>query len=150
MSDLSQSRSWCWFSISVPLGVGGSMFASLVAASLLAASPPATASAPEFERVVIADDFPGVDQVEVADVDGDGRPDVVAVGGGTCAWYENPSWKKRVVTAPDQTPRIVGSATADLDGDGKCEIAVAYDASRDEPARGRLLLASPGKGVDDP
>ena len=88
------------------------MFASLVAASVLAASPPATASAPEFDRVVVDGDFPGVDQVEVADVDGDGRPDVVAVGGGTCAWYENPSWKKRVVTAPDQTPRIVSGAPA--------------------------------------
>ena len=43
-------------------------------------------------------DFPGAYQVEVADVNGDGKPDVIAVGGSTCAWYENPGWKKRVVT----------------------------------------------------
>ena len=44
-----------------------------------------------------------------------GRLDVVALGGGTCAWYENPSWKKRVVTTPKQTPGIISTATADLD-----------------------------------
>ena len=54
--------------------------------------------AQEFDRVVIDADFPGAYQVEVADVNGDGKPDVIAVGGSTCAWYENPSWKKRVVT----------------------------------------------------
>ena len=35
----------------------------------------------EFERIVIDDDFPGGYQVEVADVNGDRKPDVVALGG---------------------------------------------------------------------
>src|SRR5580693_6036350 len=102
------------------------------------------------ERVVIDDNFPGAYQVEVADVNGDKRPDVVAVGGGTCAWYENPSWKKRVVTDPKQTPGIISSATADLDGDGKAEIAIAYEFVMNEPTKGKLLLATQGKGLDDP
>ena len=58
-----------------------------------------------FERIVIDDDFPGGYQVEVADVNGDGKPDVVGVGGGTCAWYENPTWKKRVVTDAEADAR---------------------------------------------
>ena len=104
----------------------------------------------QLDRVVIDDNFPGAYQVEVADVNGDGRPDVVAVGGGTCAWYENPSWKKRVVTTPKQTPGIISSATADLDGDGKAEIALAYEFAMNEPTKGKLLLATQGEGLDDP
>ncbi len=55
----------------------------------------------------------------MADVNGDNKPDIVAVGGSTCAWYENPTWKKRIVTSGKQTPGIISSATADIDGDGK-------------------------------
>jgi hypothetical protein len=105
---------------------------------------------PRFERVVIDDKFPGGYQVEVADVNGDGRPDVIGLGGGTCAWFENPGWTKRIVTTPEQTPGIISSATADLDGDGKAEIAIAYEFAMNEPTRGKLLLASQGKTVDDP
>ena len=107
-------------------------------------------SPPGFERVVIDADFPGGYQVEVADVNGDKKPDIVALGGSTLAWYENPSWKKRVVSTAKQTPDIISSATADLDGDGKAEIAIAYDFSMNEPKRGKLLLAIQGAGLDDP
>jgi hypothetical protein len=95
----------------------------------------------QFDRVVIDDNFPGAYQVEVADVNGDKKPDVIAVGGGTCAWYENPSWKKRIVTMPADTPGIISSATADLDGDGKAEIAIAYEFAMAEPKKGKLLVA---------
>ena len=90
---------------------------------------------------MIDGDFPGAYQVEVADVNGDKKPDVIAVGGGTCAWYENPSWKKRIVSDGKQTPGIISSATADFDGDGKAEIAIAFEFAMNEPKRGKLLLA---------
>jgi hypothetical protein len=105
---------------------------------------------PRFERVVIDADMPAGYQVEVADVNGDRKPDIVALGGGTCAWYENPTWKKRIVTNSKQTPGIISTATADIDGDGKAEIAIAYEFSMNQPTKGKLLLAAQGKGLDDP
>ncbi len=102
------------------------------------------------ERTVIDANFPGAYQVEVQDVNGDKRPDVIAVGGSTCAWYENPTWKKRIVATGKQTPGIISSATADLDGDGKAEIAIAYEFNMNKPPTGKLLLARQGAGPDDP
>jgi hypothetical protein len=100
------------------------------------------ARAIELQRVVIDSAMPGGYQVEVADVNGDGRLDVIGLGGGTCAWYENPSWTKHVVSTSKETPGIISSATADLDGDGKAEIAIAYEFGMNEPKKGKLLLAS--------
>jgi hypothetical protein len=103
-----------------------------------------------FERVVIDANFPGGYQVEIADVDGDHRPDIVALGGGTCAWYHNPDWTKRVITGPDRTPDIISSATADLDGDGRAEVAIGFDFEMTAPKRGKLSLAIPGPSLDAP
>ena len=103
-----------------------------------------------FERIIIDADFPDGYQVEVSDVNGDKKPDIIALGGNTCAWYENPHWKKRIVSTGKQTPGIISSATADLDGDGKAEIAIAYDFEMNEPQRGKLALAVQGSGSDEP
>jgi hypothetical protein len=111
---------------------------------------PPTAYSQEFDRTVIDANFPGTYQVEVADVNGDKKPDIIAVGGSTCAWYENPTWKKRIVTNAKQTLGIISSATADIDGDGKAEIAIAYEFAMNAPTTGKLLLAVQGKGLDDP
>ncbi len=92
-------------------------------------------------RVVIDANFPGAYQGEVADVNGDKKPDIIAVGGGTCAWYENPTWKKRLVSGPKDTPGVISSATADLDGDGRAEVAIAYEFEMNAPSKGKLLLA---------
>ncbi|QDV38362.1 FG-GAP repeat domain-containing protein [Tautonia plasticadhaerens] len=123
---------------------------ALACSLAVADDPPAPRPLPAFDRIVLDDDFPGAYQVEVADVDADGRPDVIALGGGTCAWYRNPSWRKRIITGPDATPGIISSAATDLDGDGRAEVAIAYDFAMLEPKRGSLGLASPGDSPDDP
>ncbi|MGC8639192.1 MAG: FG-GAP repeat domain-containing protein [Isosphaeraceae bacterium] len=110
---------------------------------------PRPAYGQQFDRRVIDANLPGGYQVEVADINGDQKPDIVALGGSTCAWYENPTWKKRIVTSGKQTPGIISTATADLDGDGKAEIAIAYDFEMTQPGRGKVLLAVQGKNIDD-
>jgi hypothetical protein len=71
-----------------------------------------------------------VDQIEIGygvqltDVNGDGMPDIVLADKKTIQWYENPIWTKHII-AKDLTPRDNVCVTArDIDGDGKCEIAV--------------------------
>jgi hypothetical protein len=105
---------------------------------------------PRFERIVIDDNLPGGYQVEVADVNGDRKPDVVALGNGVCAWYENPTWTKRIVTGPNQTPGIISTATADIDGDGKAEIAIGYEFEMTKPKQGKLGIAVQGDDPDRP
>ncbi len=62
--------------------------------------------------------------VQLTDVNGDGKTDIVLADKKTIQWYENPGWTKHVI-ARDLTERDNVCITArDIDGDGKCEIAV--------------------------
>ncbi len=62
--------------------------------------------------------------LQLADVDGDGRTDIVLADKKSIQWYRNPDWDKHVI-ARDLTKRDNVCVTArDIDGDGKCEIAV--------------------------
>ena len=79
-----------------------------------------------------------IDQIEIgyglqlADVNGDKRTDIILADRKTFQWYENPAegsveagnWKKHII-ARNLTERDNVCITArDLDGDGRCEIAV--------------------------
>jgi len=62
--------------------------------------------------------------LQMADVNGDGKTDIVLADKKTFQWYENPSWTKHII-AQNLTKRDNVCITArDIDGDGKCEIAV--------------------------
>ncbi|WP_168565521.1 FG-GAP repeat domain-containing protein [Crateriforma spongiae] len=62
--------------------------------------------------------------VQLEDVNGDGKRDIVLADKRTIQWYESPSWTKHVI-AEDLTKRDNVCVTArDIDGDGRCEIAI--------------------------
>lgn len=97
----------------------------------------------EFRRHEI-DAFPSGYQVAVADVNGDGRPDVIALS--TTAdridWYENPGWQRRPVA---RTAKNIDLAARVGAADGRLELAVATGFYFDDATRGGeiLLLRQP-------
>jgi hypothetical protein len=60
----------------------------------------------------------------IADVDGDGRPDILLADQRSVQWYQNPTWKKYVLCENLTERDNVCIAARDLDGDGKAEVAV--------------------------
>ena len=101
----------------------------VVLLSLLSACASCATDISKFRRVVLDDNFPGGYQCAVADVDADGKPDVLALGetqAGQIAWYKNPSWKRYPISI-EETKNNIDLAVYDIDGDGKLEIAVASD-----------------------
>ena len=124
----------------------------LVSPAWAADDEPGPGSRVHIDRIVIDPAFPDAYQVEVADVDGDGKPDIVALGGATIAWYQNPTWTKRIIATGGDPLKgdIISSATVDLDGDGRAEIAIACDFAMNTPTRGQLFLASQGATLAAP
>lgn len=59
----------------------------------------------------------------VTDVDGDGKPDIVLADKHLIVWYKNPGWEKYVIAERLTELDHVCIAAADIDGDGKAEIA---------------------------
>lgn len=60
----------------------------------------------------------------IGDVDGDGKPDILLADKKVFVWYRNGDWKKFVLAENLTQSDNVCIAAADIDGDGKVEIAV--------------------------
>ncbi len=85
--------------------------------------------------------------VTLADVDGDGMQDVVAVTENRVLWYQAPDWKRRVIIE-DQTERDnVCIAPLDIDQDGKVDFALGAGWSGKNT--GQLVWLSRGASLDD-
>jgi hypothetical protein len=62
--------------------------------------------------------------VTVADVNGDQKPDVVAVTEDAVVWYENASWHKHDITRKATARDNVCIQAHDIDGDGRIDFAL--------------------------
>jgi hypothetical protein len=100
--------------------------------SVAAQSPPE----PKFQPVTLDDKVQIGYGVAVADVDGDKAPDILLADKKQFVWYRNPgaakandpaAWQKYVLAENLTEKDNVCLAAQDIDGDGKCEIAVGAE-----------------------
>ena len=107
------------------------MSAMLVFTACLATGPV------HFDRHEVAD-FPAGYQLAVGDIDGDRKPDVIALStdANRVDWFQNPAWKPHAVA---RTERNIDLAVRDVDGDGRAEIALASGFYFSESRRGGAI-----------
>ena len=84
--------------------------------------------------------------LQIADMNADKKPDIVLVDKDKVAWYENPSWKKHIISGHLTQRDHVCVTARDLDGDGRAEIAVGAQWSPNDTVNsGAVFYLQPTK-----
>lgn len=83
----------------------------------------AATAAPAFRPQTVDDSIQIGYGIAAADVDGDRRPDLVLADKHRLLWYRNPDWARHLIAERLTALDHVCVAAADLDGDGRAEIA---------------------------
>src|SRR3954453_15659581 len=94
---------------------------------LLAAAPASAADFPKFKAQEIATDLTVGYAVIVADINEDGKPDIVAVDSKRVVWDENPTWKVNTIISGKTKPDNVSIAPHGIDGDGHLDLVLRAD-----------------------
>jgi hypothetical protein len=97
----------------------------LAAAGQVPGSQSPGGKAPVFEAREIRRDFGVGYAVTTGDMNGDKKPDVIAISGTQLVWFENPSWTQHVVLDGHTPKDNVALAPQDIDGDGRLDVALA-------------------------
>jgi len=99
----------------------------------------------------VATDLRGAYAVDSADINKDGRIDLIAVAPGTqqLVWFENPSWTRHVIASG--VMGLINAAAADTDKDGIPEIAIATGfATVPAKSAGIVTVYTHGADVNEP
>jgi hypothetical protein len=130
----------------------------LAAAGLLAGlgllPAPARPAAPAFPHFEMRQLEAGLGvgyAVLLADIDGDGKKDIVVVDTHRVLWYQNPTWKRRTILEGKTLRDNVCIAAADIDGDGKLDLALGAGWNPgNTKGGGTLQWLARGKTLDEP
>lgn len=96
-----------------------------IAVALCAAVGAAQPRVPAFRAQDLVTDFGVGYAVQIADMNSDKRPDIVAISGTQLVWFENPGWQKHVALDEGRTPKDnVCIAPHDIDRDGRIDVAL--------------------------
>jgi len=109
------------------------------------------ATLPGFHALTITSDLKMGYQLVVADLNRDGKPDLIAVDerGTELAWYENPTWVRHVLVK--DVPRTINLDVFDYDGDGIPEIAMGHHfETNPEKSIGNVLILKAGADPREP
>ena len=88
--------------------------------------------------------------VITADVNGDGKPDIVIVDKHRVLWLENPTWKRRIILEGKTKLDNVCIAAGDFDGDGQIDFVIGAGWTPfDTKTPGTLQWVKRGKTLDD-
>lgn len=105
---------------------------------------------PAFKEHVINPDAGTGLAITVADVNNDGKPDIVGVSARDVAWYENPTWERHLIADTIRNSNVC-VAPHDLDGDGIPELALGADWQyNNTESGGALFLLHHGGDVTQP
>jgi hypothetical protein len=116
-----------------------------------AAAEPAADGFPTFRMEEIEKGLGVGYAVLLVDLNNDGKTDIVVVDTKRVVWYENPTWKRRVILEGQTKPDNVCIAVYDIDGDGKLDLALGADwRPFDTKKGGTLQWLKQGKTPDDP
>jgi hypothetical protein len=128
--------------------LGAFMGAAFSAAAMAAPAGQSDTRPPVRFQEHLLDTIPGAYHAAIVDINGDGKPDVVAISesNNEITWYENPTWERHLISA--KLARNIDVTGYDIRHNGKPALFIASEFDMGHSTvGGRVMMLLPG---DDP